>query len=62
MHGRDVLPSCRARGTIERVEDNEATQLMLEALFDIKVAVYDIRDVLIEPPEDDDETSEEDDT
>ena len=35
---------------------------MLEALFDIKAAVYDIRDVLIEPPEDDDETSEEDDT
>jgi hypothetical protein len=44
------------------VENDEATQLMLEALCDIKAAVYDIRDVLIEPPEDDDETSEEDDT
>ena len=44
------------------MDDNEATQLMLEALFDIKAAVYDIRDILIEPPEDDDETSEEDDT
>ncbi len=31
-----------------------------EALFDIKAAVYDIRDVLIEPPEDDDEETEED--
>ena len=44
------------------MEDNEATQLMLEALFDIKAAVDDIHDVLIEPPEDEDETSEEDDT
>ncbi len=44
------------------VEDNEATQLVLEALFDVKAAVYDIRDVLIDPPEDEDEGSEEDDT
>jgi hypothetical protein len=44
------------------VEDADATTLMLEALFDIKAAVYDIRDVLIEPPEDDDEAPEEDDT
>ncbi len=35
---------------------------MLEALFDIKAAVYEIHGVLIEPPEDDHETSEEDDT
>ncbi len=35
---------------------------MLEALFDIRVAVYEIHGVLIEPPEDDDEASEEDDT
>ena len=44
------------------MEDDEATQLMLEALFAIEGAVYDIRDVLIEPPEDDDEAPEEDDT
>jgi hypothetical protein len=44
------------------VEDDEATQLVLEALFDIKAAVYDIHDVLIEPPEDDDEAPEEDDS
>jgi hypothetical protein len=43
------------------VEDDEATQVILETLFDIKVAVYDIHDVLIEPPEDDDEAPEEDD-
>ena len=34
---------------------------MFETLFDIKAAVYDMRDVLIEPPEDEDEASEEDD-
>ena len=44
------------------MEDEEATQLVFETLFDIKAAVYDIRDVLIEPPEDEDEASEEDDT
>lgn len=49
-------------GTIGVVEDDDATQLVLEALFDIKAAVYDIHDVLIEPPEDDDEASEEDDS
>ena len=51
-----------AAGHHQTVEDDEATQLVLEALFDIKAAVYDIRDVLIEPPEDDDETPEENDT
>ena len=42
------------------MEDNEATQLMLEALFDIRAAVYEIHGVLIEPPEDDDEETQED--
>jgi hypothetical protein len=42
--------------------DEATTQLMLEALFDIKAAVYEIHDVLIEPPEDDDEEAPEDDT
>jgi hypothetical protein len=59
--GMAILRPRPQAGTISRVEDIEATQLVLEALFDIKAAVYDIRDVLIEPPEDDDEASEEDD-
>ncbi len=33
---------------------------MLEVLFDIKAAVYEIHDVLIEPPEEDDEAPEDD--
>ena len=35
---------------------------MLEASFDIKAAVYEIHDVLIEPPEEDDEEAPQDDT
>jgi len=42
------------------VDDDEATTLMLEALFDIRAAVYEIHDVVVEPPEDDDEETEED--
>jgi hypothetical protein len=41
------------------MEDPEATQLMLETLFDVRAAVYDIRTVLVEP-EDWDEEEEED--
>jgi hypothetical protein len=45
------------------VEDVEATQLMLEALFDIKAAVYEIHDEVVWSDEDDDgEETEEDDT
>jgi hypothetical protein len=44
------------------VEDAEATQLMLEAVFDTRAAVYEIHDVLIEPPEEEDEAPEEEDT
>jgi hypothetical protein len=56
-----VLPRETTAGTIDGVEDDEATQVMLGALFDIEGAVDDIRDVSIEPPEDDDEATEEDD-
>ena len=42
------------------MEDVEATTLILEALFDIRAAVYDIHDAVIEPPEDDDEEEEDD--
>lgn len=41
------------------VEDNEATQLILEAVFDIRAVVYEVRDVLIEPEDDDEETQED---
>jgi hypothetical protein len=41
------------------VEDSEATQLILEAVFDIRATLHEVRDVLIEP-EDDDEEAEED--
>jgi len=41
------------------VSDTEATQLMLEALFDIRVAVYDIHDVIF-GGDDDGEAAEED--
>jgi hypothetical protein len=37
----------------------EATQLILETLFDVRAVLYEIRATLIEP-EDDDETTEED--
>jgi hypothetical protein len=41
------------------MEDSEATQLVLEAVFDIRAAVYEVRDALVDP-EDDDEAEEED--
>jgi hypothetical protein len=40
-----------------KVEDAEATQLMLESLFDIRAAVFDIHDALF--GEDDGEEAEE---
>ena len=40
--------------------DHEATQLMLEALFDIRGAVYDIDDALLGGGDDDEEETEED--
>jgi hypothetical protein len=43
----------------EYVEDAEATQLTLEALFDIRAAVFDIHDVVV-GDEDDGEEEEED--
>ncbi len=43
------------------VEDIEATQLMLEALFDVKAAVYEIHDVVVGEDEDEDEEETEED-
>jgi len=42
------------------VEDAETTQLMLETLFDIRGAVFEIHDAVVEG--DDDEEAEEEDT
>lgn len=43
------------------MDDPEATQLMLETLFDIDVMVSDIHAVLIEKEDDDGEEEEEED-
>ena len=50
------LPTARHH---RRVDDNEATQLMLEALFDIKAPCYEIHDAVVEPEDDDEETEED---
>jgi len=42
-----------------RVEDNEATQLILESLFDMRIMIDEIHQAVVEP-EDDDEEAEED--
>jgi hypothetical protein len=46
-------------GIIGGVDDPEATQLMLETLFDIRAEVHEIHDAVVEP-EDEDEEEEED--
>jgi hypothetical protein len=43
------------------VADDEATQLLLEAVFDIKAAVYEIHDAVVWREEDDDAEEEEED-
>jgi hypothetical protein len=40
-----------------RMDDPEATTLTLETLFDIRAAVYEIRDLLIEDEEEEAENS-----
>jgi hypothetical protein len=41
------------------VEDNEATQLMPETLFDMRIMIGEIHEAVVEP-EDGDEEAEED--
>jgi hypothetical protein len=41
------------------VEDTEATQLILETLFDLRVAVYEIHDTVVGEDEDDEEEEED---
>ncbi len=47
-------------GTIEHMEDDEATTLILEALFDIRVAVFDIHAVVFGADDEEEEEEEED--
>jgi hypothetical protein len=42
------------------VDDSEATELMLETLFDIKVRVREIHEVVVDPEDDGEEEEEED--
>jgi hypothetical protein len=41
------------------VPDDEATQLMLETLFDIRATVKEIHEAVVEPEDDDEETEED---
>jgi hypothetical protein len=41
------------------VPDDEATQLMLETLFDIRATVKEIHEAVVEPKDDDEETEED---
>jgi len=41
------------------VEDSEATQLILEALFDTRIVIGEIHDAVVEPEDDDEETEED---
>ena len=41
------------------MDDDAATQLVLETLFDMRAVLYEIHDVLIEPEEDDEEAEED---
>ncbi|HEY9457828.1 MAG TPA: hypothetical protein VIQ56_07980 [Gaiella sp.] len=42
------------------MDDSEATELMLETLFDIKVRVREIHEVVVDPEDDGEEEEEED--
>ena len=56
-HLADAVPP-RHHGQVER--DDEATQLMLEALFDVKAAVFEIREYLLGDENGPEEEEEED--
>ena len=50
----------RPRGHHREVDDSEATELMLETLFDIKVRVREIHEVVVDSEDDGEEEEEED--
>ena len=41
------------------MEDEEATQLILEGLFDMRILLYEIHQAVVEPEDDDEETEED---
>ena len=41
------------------MEDNEATQLILETLFDMRIVIGEIHDAVVEPEDDDEEKKED---
>jgi hypothetical protein len=41
------------------VRDDEATQLILEALFDVRIVLGEIHEAAVEPEDDDEETEED---
>ena len=41
------------------MEDNEATQLILESLFDMRILITEIHDAVVEPEDNDEETEED---
>jgi hypothetical protein len=57
--GRDVLTAGEDGGHHRNVEDDEATTLMLETLFHLKVKVDEIHEAVVEPEDDDEETEED---
>jgi len=61
LFGRLAGTRCRwHHGEVNNESDQEATQLILEALFDIKVRVSDIHNVLFLDDGDEEEETEED--
>ena len=59
VRGRDVLRPGPRMGTIGSVEDSEATQLLLETLFDMRIVLGEIHAAVVEPEDDDEETEED---
>ena len=55
-----ALRSSRNVGTIGCVDDEEATTLVLEALFDIRAMVSDVHEIVMGMDEDDNGEEEED--
>jgi hypothetical protein len=39
--------------------DDDATQLILESLFDMRIPIGEIHDAVVEPEDDDEETEED---
>jgi hypothetical protein len=58
MAHSDALRTHALRGHHDDVEDTEATQLILETLFDIRAAVNEIHDVVVEDEDDEEEEAD----